>query len=564
VVGQKAAEINGFFASMEPPVRMLATILNARKPATDDEFYDLIQQSLSANQEAFGAAVAYAPFKYSPDKRLYSPYATKNGTRTLIDPEHDAYDYSEDKANGAWFIYPYEKETPFWTEPYFDQGAGNIWMCSYAVPFNFHNEKVGVATVDVSIDGLGAIFQAGQAELDEIAPGGYYIIIDSSGRFVSHHNQDLIAQGVNLIERNLNSNLSPADISLWTQFASQAKTKKPFTIRIRNILDQNGSTWKLIHLTLMANTGWLLGAVYDEAGVMAPVNSRLVKNIGFFIGCMLILTIGTLIPVTRLTKSLNRMAMILRHQFDTVNTISDNIQNNSNVMSQSATHESEQFDEIRINLDELSHNSLENQLSAQKGAQMGETASAQVAEGQEAVTNMLSAMRAISDSSSSIGNILKNIESISFQTNLLALNASVEAARAGEAGSGFAVVADEVRNLAQRSSDSVRNTNAFIDDNHLQIQNGEKISKKLAESFDTLIKTSNETTETLKTIMLAVNKEVEKINSLNQEIVKMRTVTEETIDNSRAVLTQSDNLKKQSAELRAVIEELEILLHSRH
>ncbi|CAA7614259.1 Methyl-accepting chemotaxis protein [Magnetospirillum sp. LM-5] len=58
----------------------------------------------------------------------------------------------------------------------------------------------------------------------------------------------------------------------------------------------------------------------------------------------------------------------------------------------------------------------------------------------------------LSETSASIGAIVKQIEQIARQTNLLALNATIEAARAGEAGKGFAVVANEVKALANQTA----------------------------------------------------------------------------------------------------------------
>lgn len=59
--------------------------------------------------------------------------------------------------------------------------------------------------------------------------------------------------------------------------------------------------------------------------------------------------------------------------------------------------------------------------------------------------------------------IITFINDIAKKTNLLGLNASIEASRVGEVGRGFGVVAEEIRNLANHSSQSVKNIQEVLD-----------------------------------------------------------------------------------------------------
>lgn len=73
-----------------------------------------------------------------------------------------------------------------------------------------------------------------------------------------------------------------------------------------------------------------------------------------------------------------------------------------------------------------------------------------------------------------INALTEEILAISSQTNLLALNASIEAARAGDVGRGFAVVAEEISQLADNSKQAVDKIRQVTGD---VMQNVSRLSK---------------------------------------------------------------------------------------
>ncbi|MBT9368783.1 methyl-accepting chemotaxis protein [Rhizobium sp. CSW-27] len=99
----------------------------------------------------------------------------------------------------------------------------------------------------------------------------------------------------------------------------------------------------------------------------------------------------------------------------------------------------------------------------------------------EVVSNAVSAMQRIEQSSNQISSIIGVIDEIAFQTNLLALNAGVEAARAGEAGKGFAVVAQEVRELAQRSAQAAKEIKDLIRNSVDEVSTGVKLVQETGD-----------------------------------------------------------------------------------
>ncbi len=154
-----------------------------------------------------------------------------------------------------------------------------------------------------------------------------------------------------------------------------------------------------------------------------------------------------------------------------------------------------------------------------------------VEEGKHSVEATVDGMRAISESSDQISEIITVITEIAEQTNLLSLNAAIEAARAGSHGKGFAVVADEVGKLAQRSSEAAKEITQLIKDSGERVAEGAKLSdqsrmalEKIAEGGGTNLKAIGEISaaaEVLAEGTRSVDEMMRVLNQMAEEIANM-------------------------------------------
>lgn len=154
-----------------------------------DSMAEMIRGAVADNKEIYGAAIAFEPFAFDPACRLYLPYSYRasDGSIKSIPPEEISYPYS----TSDWYQIPKELHRAMWSEPYFDEGVGNIVMATYSVPFYWREggrmQIRGVATADVSLSWLKDIVSSVR-----IYQSGYAFVISQNGVFVTHPDDRLI------------------------------------------------------------------------------------------------------------------------------------------------------------------------------------------------------------------------------------------------------------------------------------------------------------------------------------------------------------------------------------
>ncbi|TCM57656.1 methyl-accepting chemotaxis protein [Rhizobium sp. PP-F2F-G48] len=149
-----------------------------------------------------------------------------------------------------------------------------------------------------------------------------------------------------------------------------------------------------------------------------------------------------------------------------------------------------------------------------------------------AVTEAVSAMGRIEESSQQISQIIGVIDEIAFQTNLLALNAGIEAARAGEAGKGFAVVAQEVRELAQRSANAAKEIKGLIGTSAAQVQHGVLLVGETGKALRTIEEEVRHIADQIGLISNAASDQSAGLGHINSAI---NTIDQETQRNAAMV-----------------------------
>ena len=134
------------------------------------------------------------------------------------------------------------------------------------------------------------------------------------------------------------------------------------------------------------------------------------------------------------------------------------------------------------------------------------------------MNTMVVAMKKINDTSTKIGNIISEIESIASQTNLLSLNASIEAARAGEAGRGFAVVADQIRQLAEQSAKAAVDTRELIEGSLKEIEEGNRAVESAFGSIEIVVDGIKQIADGSKSLSIMIGDQSETMRQAEQGV----------------------------------------------
>ncbi len=171
---------------------------------------------------------------------------------------------------------------------------------------------------------------------------------------------------------------------------------------------------------------------------------------------------------------------------------------------------------------------------------------------------MMEAMRRINETSTKIGDIISEIESIAAQTNLLSLNASIEAARAGDAGRGFAVVADEIRGLADQSAKAAIDTRELIEASIREVSTGNSVADHAAASIESVVDGIKQIADFSKNLKVIMEEQAEAMRKAETDVNQISGVVESNAATAQEASATSQELYAQASLLDELVAQFEL------
>jgi methyl-accepting chemotaxis protein len=243
----------------------------------------------------------------------------------------------------------------------------------------------------------------------------------------------------------------------------------------------------------------------------------------------------------------------VRNGTDTMASASSEIAAGNLDLSSRTEQQASALEETASSMEELTSTVKINAESARQASQLAQDASEIASRGGVVVSEVVSTMSSINDSSRKIVDIISVIDGIAFQTNILALNAAVEAARAGEQGRGFAVVASEVRNLAQRAASAAKEIKQLINDSVRQVETGTGLVDKAGQTMDEIVASIARVTAIMSEIANASEEQREGIEQVNRAITQMDQVTQQNAALVEQAAAAAASMQEQSAQLAQAV-----------
>lgn len=263
-----------------------------------DALYGITRRLVEANPMIAGSAIAFEPGYYAEKGVLFSPYAYRNGNRidTLqLGTEEYEYHYMD------WYQIPKLLDQPYWSEPYYDEGGGQMIMTTYSLPLHDAEGKLyAIFTADLSLEWL-------TEEVNKMHPypRSYNLMVGRGGAYLVHTDKERL-----LAETVFTATLEMTDNTVREIGQNMVEGREGMSLL------QNDDTLSYVFYAPIQRTGWSVGLVCPYDDVFRGVEST--RNYALFFALLGVIALGYTTyrtvrrianPLTKFAESAKRIAL---------------------------------------------------------------------------------------------------------------------------------------------------------------------------------------------------------------------------------------------------------------
>ena len=275
------------------PLNLAATL--EQVSCERDDLVQLLQTGMEHNKELFGMGVAFEPYAGNPKSKYFMPYCFRQGDQLQLKwLGSDSYQYF----GLDWYQIPRELGRPLWSEPYFDEGAGDIIMSTFSVPFyqeaGGHRKLAGVVGVDLSLMRLTEIVAA-----VKIYQSGYAFLISQNGVFVTHPKKDWIMR-----ESLFSLAEARNDATLRQVGRDMVRGGEGFVSIYSKVIGKQA--W--LYYAPLPATGWSLGVIIPAEELFADANRLMQRTVAIALLGLVFLAAAITVISRRITRPLRALA----------------------------------------------------------------------------------------------------------------------------------------------------------------------------------------------------------------------------------------------------------------
>jgi methyl-accepting chemotaxis protein len=263
-----------------------------------------------------------------------------------------------------------------------------------------------------------------------------------------------------------------------------------------------------------------------------------------------------------MNEGLVTMVGQVRISSDSIATASSQIASGNTDLATRTEQQASNLQQTASAMEELTATVQRNADTAREANALAGGAREAATKGGQVVHEVVDTMRAITDSSRRISDIIGVIDGIAFQTNILALNAAVEAARAGEQGRGFAVVASEVRTLAQRSAAAAREIKQLIGQSVDTVEAGSRLVGDAGASMNDIVQQVQRVAQLIEEISTSSSEQDSGIAATSRSVHELDRMTQANAALVEESAAAAESLNRQATSLSDLVRVFKLDHHS--